>query len=139
VPTQVGAQKGSEEAAPLIVFGKLSLSGRCLWENRSLFLVNFQRKFFSSLTCSVLQYVKFIFSHSVVLQQLPHRPRQSVYHHLHSVFWLLRILCFLDFEENGIVFFRWSPFLDSIRCISRRVLLPLVPPEKPRIAHSILL
>ena len=52
MPTQVRAQKGSEETAPLIVFGKLSLSGRCLWEKRSLFLVNFQRKLFSSLTCS---------------------------------------------------------------------------------------
>ncbi|XP_055407773.1 putative zinc finger protein 56 isoform X3 [Bubalus kerabau] len=64
----------------------------------------------------------------VVLQQLPHRPRQSVHRHLHSVTWLLRILCFLDFEENRIVFFHWSPFLDSIRCIARWVLLPLVPP-----------
>ena len=78
-------QKGSEETAPLIVFGKLSQSGKCLWENRSLFLVNVQRKIFSSLTCCpVLQYVVYLFTLQLCYNS-SHTDQGSVYHHLHSI------------------------------------------------------
>ena len=51
-----------EEGTILTVFVKLSPSETILWVNRSLFLVNSQRKFYFSSIYSILQRVKFVLS-----------------------------------------------------------------------------